>query len=107
MNRTLALLALALIALTGCVTERVVVHERPAPPGPTVYREPPAVVREVVTVAPGPTHVWIDGHYVWRRNDYVWVPGHWAQPPRPRAAWVPGVWLRIGGGWSWREGYWQ
>jgi hypothetical protein len=62
-----ALIAAALLALslgaTGCVT-RVAL-------GP-----PPARV-EVIGVAPYRGAVWIPGHWVRARYDWVWVRGRW------------------------------
>ena len=102
-------LLLTLIALTGCVTERVVVRER-APN--TTYEDateapPDRIVEETVTVRPSPVHVWIGGHWGWYSRGYRWAPGYWARPPRYGAYWAPGGWGRYGGGWRWRQGYWR
>ena len=102
-------LLLALIALTGCVTERVVVRER-APN--TTYEDateapPDRIVEETVTVRPSPVHVWIGGHWGWYSHGYRWAPGYWARPPRYGAYWAQGGWGRYGGGWRWRHGYWR
>jgi WXXGXW repeat (2 copies) len=108
MSRSMIVLAATLWLITGCVTERVIVHERGVPPSAgVVYREPPPIAQEVVSIAPSPVHIWIGGYWAWRAHNYAWVPGYWARPPRPHAAWVPGVWLRISGGWSWQAGHWR
>jgi hypothetical protein len=67
---------------------------------------PPPVVVE----RPGPpSHagwVWLPGYYRWDGRRYIWVGGYWAKPPRPRAVWVAGRWVR-GGGYVWVKGYWR
>lgn len=68
---------------------------------------PPAPVREVVPVRPGPRYVWTDGYYRWYHHRYAWVPGRYAVPPRAYAAWVPGYWVPRGGGYVWVRGYWR
>jgi hypothetical protein len=72
-----------------------------------VPSRPPRPVREVVVVRPGPGHVWVRGYHRWEGGSYVWVPGHWQQPPRPRARWVPGRWRHERRGWYWTEGRWR
>ncbi|AZC19651.1 MULTISPECIES: YXWGXW repeat-containing protein [Pseudomonas] len=51
--------------LAGCVV---------APAHP---RRPPPPIVEVVPVAPAPGYHWVAGHYRWRADQWVWVPGHW------------------------------
>jgi hypothetical protein len=36
---------------------------------------------EVVSEAPAPDAVWVDGHWVWRDRYYVWQRGGWLKPP--------------------------
>ena len=103
-------LVLALVALSGCVTERVIVRDR-APP-PVIYEDaslapPIIVVEETITVRPSPVHVWVGGHWGWYGQSYRWAPGYWVRPPRVGADWSQGVWVRFGGGWRWRQGYWR
>ena len=80
-----------------------------AAPGGRVYVRvgPPAPIVEVRSVAPGPRHVWIDGHHRWIGGRYVWTPGQWTVPPRDRAVWVPGHWQRTNRGWFFVEGRWR
>jgi len=86
------------LLLTGCiVAEPVVVRTPPQPPPPQV---------EVVPVQPGPAHVWVQGHWVWRHGGYVWQPGFW-EPVRANHVWVPGYWAPRGGGYIWIEGHWR
>ena len=68
---------------------------------------PPVARREVVTVRPGPRHVWVPGYYNWTGARYSWAPGYWAVPPRPRALWVPGYWAYGPRGYFWVAGYWR
>ena len=74
--------------ITYMINTASTVVTAPAPPAP---REE----RVVVVERPGPSFVWIGGEWVWRGN-WVWLGGHWGYPPRPRADWVPGGWVRSG-----------
>ncbi|HEY7682196.1 MAG TPA: YXWGXW repeat-containing protein [Gemmatimonadales bacterium] len=80
----------------------------PPPPG-AVYasRRPPPDRVEVVTVRPGPGHVWIGGHWRWDQADYVWVPGHWVPVERGYHRWVPGRWHHGRRGWYYLDGHWR
>lgn len=71
-------------------------------------------VRPAVPVVVRPVHrpasaIWISGDYVWGGTNvgYVWHSGYYARPPRPRAVWVPGYWIRERRGYYWRPGYWR
>ena len=73
LRRALPALALAAagLALTGCVVA-------PAyPAGDVVYAPtaPPPLQTEVITVAPSPVHVWINGYWGWGGGRYAWTPG--------------------------------
>jgi WXXGXW repeat (2 copies) len=93
-------LAVMVVALfTGCVAAD--------PPVVTTPPPPPATRVEVAPPAPGPTYVWVPGHWVWRRRAYVWVPGYWAVPAAPSYVWVPGHWAPRGNGYVWIEGRWR
>jgi hypothetical protein len=91
----------ALLALAGCVVEQPVVVRQPPPV--------PATQVEVVPAPPGPTHVWVPGHWAWRgpRRGYVWVPGRYALPAHPGYVWIPGHWAQGPAGWVWVEGHWR
>lgn len=67
---------------------------------------PPAPYTEVVTRAPGPGWVWVDGYWSWSRNRYVWVSGTWRRPPRANHVWVGGVWTRTNGRYHYVSGRW-
>ncbi len=108
MKYFLILLSASVIALSGCVHERVIYRDRvPNPSDEIATQEPPEVIHERITVAPSPVHVWIGGRWAWRHGAYAWAPGHWARRPHHRSHWRSGVWLRFGGGWRWRHGHWH
>jgi hypothetical protein len=67
---------------------------------------PPAIIAETPPPPPGPTYVWIGGHWRWNGHKYVWVSGHYSLPPPPLAKWVPGHWVESARGWYWVEGHW-
>ncbi len=61
---------------------------------------PPAPRVEVITVRPGPYHVWHPGVWVWHANGtYVWHPGHWVVPPPGKTVWVKDEWVSYAGSW--------
>lgn len=68
---------------------------------------PPRPIVEERLVAPGAGYVWQPGYHRWDGNRYVWNGGVWAQPPRPRAVWVPHRWVRRHGAWVMVEGHWR
>ena len=99
-GRQTILVTAFVLLLSACVVEQPVVQQPPPPP--------PAQT-EVVPVAPGPTYVWVPGHWAWRgpRFGYVWVPGGYAVPAQPGYQWVPAHWAPRPGGWVWVEGHWR
>ena len=113
---SLAVLAPALILLSGCV-----VAETPRGPravfvapvaavavAPVFIAVPPPPLREEVIVArPSPAHVWIRGYWVWREGRHVWLAGHWERPPHPHAVWVAPRWERRREGYVFIEGCWR
>jgi hypothetical protein len=74
---------------------------RVRPTAPVVVRTRP--------LAPSPRHMWIDGEWVWRNNQYVYTEGRWILPAYPGARWIPGHWKfnRHRGGWLWIPGHWR
>jgi hypothetical protein len=87
-------LVIAFVFTSTDSSAQVIIRVRPAPP---------VIVRPV---APSARHIWIDGNWVWRGNNYVWVDGYWAEP-RPGFRWVPGHWKHRRGGWFWVPGHWR
>src|SRR5689334_10721959 len=96
----------------GCYTHRTVVHEAtvtsPAPAGEVVVTSaPPPVREEVITTAPSARHTWVKGYWVRSHHQWVWVPGHYVESPRPGAVWVGGHWDQTPAGWTWTPGHWS
>ncbi len=66
-------------------------------------RAPPAV--RVERWSPRRGHVWVNGHWDWRGNDYVWVSGRYERERRGQRwrdrQWVErdGDWVVVDGGW--------
>jgi hypothetical protein len=70
-----------------------------APPPRPVYVRP---------MMPAPGYVWCEGGYGWRGQRWAYSPGYWAQPPRPRAVWVPAYWKpHKHKGYRYHPGYWR
>lgn len=97
MKRMILLNVFMLTLLAGAARAEIVVKVGPPPPPP----------REVITVRPGPRHIWIPGHYGWDGRKYVWARGYWTPPPPGRASWIPGRWDYRNGGHVWIEGRWR
>jgi len=66
-------LAIALL-LPGIAHAQVSVQV--AVPAVSVRVAPPPLRAEVRPVAPTAAHVWIAGHWAWRANRHVWIPGY-------------------------------
>lgn len=75
--------------------------------GRVVATAPPPPQTEVVVVRPSPRHVWVPGHYAYRRNEYYWSPGYYKVPPRSRTTWVAGHWQQTNRGYVWIDGHWR
>jgi len=52
-----------------------------------VVGDPPPLIVEDVTPAPGVGFVWVGGSWVWH-DRWVWETGRWDRPPHPGAVWV-------------------
>lgn len=75
----------------------VVVHTPPPPPRRVVVRDRPA--------PPGRGSAWVEGRWRWNGHRYVWVSGHWVSG-RSGQIYQQGRWTQRGGGWVWVEGGW-
>ena len=93
----IALLAVATSSLACAGTTRTVLVAK-APPAPRV---------EIRRATPGPDHVWVAGYWKWSGRNHVWVNGTWVKKPHRGAAWVPGHWQKLRGGWKWIPGHWR
>jgi len=104
-NRISKFLVLTFFAFTlfACVPTRVVVHKQPKKPA-----RPPKVLVSTNVPKPGPSYVWIDGHYSWnsRTGKYVWKKGHWVKGKHGKK-WVPGHWVKTHRGQKWVNGHWR
>ena len=68
---------------------------------------PGAPVLRARPFRPGPRHIWINGEYVMRGNDYVYTDGYWAVPPPRYHYWKEGHWKNARNGWIWIPGHWK
>lgn len=105
--KTISILSLALgTAFTSQAGAHVGISLRIGIPAPIIVRQaPPRPIVERVVVAPGPSYVWVAGHYSWDNNQWVWVPGAWVTPPQSGARWVEGRWDATSQNWT--EGHWE
>ncbi|WMW79346.1 YXWGXW repeat-containing protein [Undibacterium cyanobacteriorum] len=67
---------------------------------------PPPPMQEVITVAPAPGYLWVNGFWYWEGGRHVWRAGYWA-PPRVGFTWFPHRWERVGVHWHFRPGHWR
>ena len=66
---------------------------------------PPPPLQEVITVAPAPGYIWVNGFWYWQGGRHVWRGGYWSAP-RIGLTWVPHRWERVGVSWHFRAGHW-
>jgi hypothetical protein len=97
MRTLLSTLLLGTSLAIGAANAQVYVRVGPPPPPP----------REVVTVRPGPRHVWVPGSYRWDGNRYYWQAGNWMVPPGRYHRWIPGHWVNSRRGYYWVDGHWR
>jgi hypothetical protein len=93
-NRVVMLFAL-MMAFSLAASSQIEVRIRPNSP---VMRARP--------IAPSPRHVWVEGGWEYRGNNYAWNDGYWVVP-RPGMIWVGGSWRRSHRGWVWVPGRWR
>ena len=124
--KTMAVIALATAALSGCIIappRHVVVQSAPQPQpqvlynsypvyeqqpaGAVVYNNapPPPAQVEVIPAAPFYGAVFINGYWGWNSGRHQWVPGHYTRPV-PGHRFVPQRWDNQGGRWGLRGGFW-
>jgi hypothetical protein len=100
-----ALLLAGASALAGCGGGAVYTSDGYVS-GAIVYSAPPAP-RVVVTPAPRPGFVYVQGRWVHNNNRWVWRDGYWVRE-RVGYYYKPGRWQRRnGGGYVWVEGRWS
>jgi WXXGXW repeat (2 copies) len=93
-------------ALVGAIDPAVPVYQ---PREYVVESDVPAVRYEQRAVVPISYYdpVWINGYWGWSGNDWVWVPGRWAQRPRRDVVWNDSRYYVSDGRRYWRSGYWE
>ncbi len=72
-----------------------------------VPNAPPERRHEVVTVSPGPHHVYIKGYWHHTGQDWNWSDGRWAEPPRSHSHWVVASYHKVQGGTRYTPGHWS
>ncbi len=87
---------IAMLSIVGGASAQYVVKVRPVQP--TVAIAQPH--------RPGPSHIWVDGSWIWRSGGYVWVDGYWLAP-RPGYYWRNGYWKHHHDGYVWVAGSWR
>lgn len=98
---------LSLVAAVAFVPTLAQAQAVAPPPGIHVTVAPPAPRVEVRPMAPSSAHVWVGGHWEWRRGGHVWIPGRWMLPPGPGYRWVPARWVHEPNGqWTFYAGRW-
>ena len=77
-------------------------------PGYVTEEEPPARIQVVVErpVARWSGSSWVDGYWWWDGYTYVWITGHWVRP-RANFVFVSPRWDFFGGYWSFVPGYYR
>jgi len=103
------LAAVVLMLTTACASGQMV-----GGANVSIFAQIPMAPNVVLTVetpvfaSPGPSYIWINGHWTWdwRIRGYVWVQGFWAMVPFPGAMWIPGYWESFRGGFRWVDARW-
>jgi hypothetical protein len=99
MEETMRETALALLAALFLTTASGFAATKPR-------MAPPPLRIEIVTIQPGPHHVWIEGYWKWSGVNYTWIEGRWVKV-KPNRAWVRGNWKPMGSFWAWTPGHWE
>jgi len=68
----------------------------------------PSYVEYARPSRPSETHIWIDGDWVYHRQNKVYVRkhGNWHKP-KPNRTYVSGSWQSSSQGMYWQSGYWR
>jgi hypothetical protein len=94
LSKVLAVTTFILLAFASQMNAQIYIRVVPSPP---IYVRP---------APPRPTHIWVDGDWVYNGRVYVWREGYWAEP-RPQMIWVPGRWKQNHKGNKWEQGHWR
>ncbi len=102
-NTVLALTAVTVLSLTGCVVEPP--HQHVEHVQPRIVQAPPAPLVEIIPSAPSPDAYWVGGHWKWEGNRYVWNNGHWEQS-RQGQVYQQSYWTQNGDAFVFHQGHW-
>lgn len=98
--RRAALLAMALLPLTGCVVgPSVIANPYPAPPPARSEMMPKPPVSEEA-------QIWQPGHWDWIGGGYAWTAGSWVTQAGHGRHWQEGYWSDRSGAWRWNPAHW-
>lgn len=98
-SRVWWVLSLGLAGLVACAEGEVY--------GAYVETAPPPERVEVIDVSPGPTYVWVHGHWNWSGSGYYWESGRWVEPQAGHHHYSRGKWKHSNHGWYWVDGHWR
>jgi hypothetical protein len=98
-------LAFAATAALGCAGSATVSSDGYYSATGVVYSEPPPP-RVVVTPAPRPGFIWVQGRWGYHNGEWRWRDGYW-QRERVGYYYSPGRWERRGRGYIYIDGRWQ
>ncbi len=76
------------------------------PRPPRHYYDPPPPKKMYRARAPHQTHIWVQGHWVWRSGSWIWANGYWQKPKRGYK-WIPGHYENRGNRKVWIPGHWK
>jgi hypothetical protein len=78
----------------------------PAGSSATVVRVAPPALREEMRPQPRQGHVWVAGHWEWKKSHHQWIAGNWIRERRGYHYMQPG-WIERDGRWHAVGGQWK
>ena len=93
----------------GRRTTTVVTHTRVKHNNGHHVKMKPSRPRYTRPASPGRDYVYVEEDWTWSpaSNTWVWYGNRWVPIARPQAVWVPGRWVNVSYGWTWRGGSWR
>jgi len=82
-----------------------ILNPPPLVTAPTYVSVPPPR-QEMITEAPSPAYVWVQGRWERTADSWSWNPGAWVRPPLSNAYWMPGYWQHNNGTFLWSSAHW-
>ena len=76
--------------------------EQAGPPQP-----PTTSPADTMQAPPDPRAVWVPGYWLYSRDGYAWIGGHWEIPPPRRTVFVAPHWELSGGRYVYYHSYWR